>query len=184
MKMKREVIIILLLGIVISVFISLFIHVKKEQERFSSFVYKDMGLGDTNHTVNLPINTTYECENKCMPPARCSITGEQCQADIDCCGCNPYTKEINERKVEGFTASMNDITSTTFENPPQYFKGIDMWSDSFNVGLDLYNKRHNPLLQTARYGKDKLDFILNYPERQTLSGDFTESGAYPYSLIN
>lgn len=173
MKMKREVIIILLICIVISVFISLFIHVKKEQENFSSAIYKDIdiGLGDTNHTVNLPINTTYECENKCMPPARCLITGEQCQADIDCCGCN--------KAVEGFTASMNDITSTTFENPPQYFKGIDMWSDSFNVGLDLFKKKHNPLLQTARYGKH---FILNYPERQTLSGDFTESGAYPYSL--
>ena len=173
MKMKREVIIILLLGIIFCAFISLFIPQEREN-------YKDMGLPDTNHTVNLPINTTYECENKCMPPARCSITGEQCSSDIDCCGCNPYIKEI-ERKVEGFTASMNDITSTTFENPPQYFKGIDMWSDSFNYGAELYNKQHNPLLQTARYGQNNI--LLNYPDRQTLSGDFTESGAYPYSLI-
>ena len=173
MTMKREVIIILLCCIAISIFISLYMPTYPYIENFDSAVYKDMGLGDTNHTVNLPINTTYECENKCMPPARCSITGEQCSSDIDCCGCNPY--------VEGFTSSMNDITSTTFENPPQYFKGIDMWSDSFNYGAELYNKQHNPLLQTARYGQNNI--LLNYPDRQTLSGDFTESGAYPYSLI-
>ena len=202
MKMKREIILILLCCIVFSVFISLYlpnswlmtdkeINLQRFKENFNTAIYKDIGLPDTTHTVNLPINTTYECENKCMPPARCSITGEQCSSDIDCCGCNPYTKEILEEKekerTEGFTSyASNDTTYDTKSsaNPPNYFKGIDLWSDSFKEGSDLYDLKHNPLLQTARYGSSKLAYILHYPERKTLSGDFIENGAKPYSLIN
>ena len=37
----------------------------------------------TSHTVDLPLTTTYSCKNMCGPQARCSITGQQCMADID-----------------------------------------------------------------------------------------------------
>jgi hypothetical protein len=47
--------------------------------------------------VNLPLTDTYSCQNFCGPTARCSVTGQQCSADIDCPGCNPYkqTNEVN-----------------------------------------------------------------------------------------
>ena len=81
------------------------------QENFDKYrsYYTDLGLPGTSHTVNLPINTTFECENKCMPPARCSITGQQCQADIDCCGCNPNSKKIQKLLEEG--VDLNDINN-------------------------------------------------------------------------
>ena len=81
------------------------------QENFDKYrsYYTDLGLPGTSHTVNLPINTTFECENKCMPPARCSITGQQCQADIDCCGCNPNAKKIQQLLEEG--VDLNDINN-------------------------------------------------------------------------
>jgi hypothetical protein len=81
------------------------------QENFDKYrsYYTDLGLPGTNHTVNLPINTTFECENKCMPPARCSITGEQCSTDIDCCGCNPNAKKIQQLLEEG--VDLNDINN-------------------------------------------------------------------------
>ena len=31
---------------------------------------------DTTHTVSLPLNTTYTCQNFCGPTARCSKTGQ------------------------------------------------------------------------------------------------------------
>lgn len=82
-----------------------------KQENFDKYrsYYTDLGLPGTSHTVNLPINTTFECENKCMPPARCSITGQQCQADIDCCGCNPNSKKIQQLLEEG--VDLNDINN-------------------------------------------------------------------------
>ena len=82
-----------------------------KQENFDKYrsYYTDLGLPGTSHTVNLPINTTFECENKCMPPARCSITGQQCSSDIDCCGCNPNSKKIQQLLEEG--VDLNDINN-------------------------------------------------------------------------
>jgi hypothetical protein len=50
----------------------------------------------TNHSVKLPLTTTYSCQNICGPLSKCSITGEQCSADIDCYGCQKkYGKKYN-----------------------------------------------------------------------------------------
>ena len=88
---------------------SLLFYLKTTQiENYASY-YTDLGLPGTSHTVNLPINTTFECENKCMPPARCSITGQQCSSDIDCCGCNPNSKKIQKLLEEG--VDLNDINN-------------------------------------------------------------------------
>jgi len=85
-----------------------FLYFKTNQiENYASY-YTDLGLPGTSHTVNLPINTTFECENKCMPPARCSITGQQCQADIDCCGCNPNATKIQQLLEEGVDLNDNN----------------------------------------------------------------------------
>ena len=176
--------------------------------------FSDLGLPGTNHTVNLPINTSYECENKCMPPARCSITGEQCQTDIDCCGCNSFTKQIDEmeevdevakmykvdkmeqvdKMQESFTtiqlssAYGNDAINTIVEDdtmipakelyskPPQYFLGIDNWSHSYYEGAKLFNNKHDPNIQRARYPEYLPTDQLKYPTRGTLSGLFVENG--------
>ena len=152
----------------------------------------DLGLPETSHTVNLPINTTYECENKCMPPSRCSITGEQCTSDIDCCGCIPTPN--TEKNIEGFTSdqlnsaygadAQNKVTDfdlftpeeELFSKPPQYFLGIDTWSKSFYEGAQLFNDAHDPNIQKARYPKNNPKFQLKYPNRATLSGLFVENG--------
>lgn len=55
--------------------------------------------GATSHTVNLPLTTTYSCTNFCGPTARCSITGQQCSADIDCPGCQPYSPPLKRLRT-------------------------------------------------------------------------------------
>jgi hypothetical protein len=139
-------------------------------------------------TVNLPINTTYSCSNVCGPLNRCSITGEQCSSDIDCYGCQvtSETSFINSNKVEpnneagkltsSFTPTYSilttDIGTTSKQTnsndiPVQYFKGVDMWRDSFNKGMSLFVERSD-----ANAGSF-ITFSPTYPKRTTLSGDFT-----------
>ena len=135
------------------------------QENYASY-YTDLGLPGTSHTVNLPINTTFECENKCMPPARCSITGEQCNSDIDCCGCNPNSKKIQQllekgvnlndlnnepesiyRFVEGFTA--NQLASAYGNNAKNKINDLDLFTKDnelfskppqYYLGEDMWSK--------------------------------------------
>ena len=60
-------------------------------ECFTNGVTQEKYDGSTSHTVDLPLTTSYSCTNFCGPTARCSITGQQCSADIDCPGCQPYS---------------------------------------------------------------------------------------------
>lgn len=62
-------------------------------EPFSSYLPLSSSLKDimrlNTSNVNLPINTTKDtCDNMCGPLARCALSGEQCLADSDCCGCD------------------------------------------------------------------------------------------------
>uniref|UniRef100_A0A6C0HCG4 Uncharacterized protein n=1 Tax=viral metagenome TaxID=1070528 RepID=A0A6C0HCG4_9ZZZZ len=152
----------------------------------------DLGMPDTSHTVNLPINTTFSCENMCGPLARCSKTGEQCTSDVDCYGCQPkvyepaYTKKDiggqNDagKLTSGITPRYSVLTTDIGtqaklygkgENltPPQYFKGVDQWRKSFDAGMELYNKKFNPNIQV-------LPFLPKYPPRPSLSGEFVDDG--------
>ena len=104
----------IIIGFILIAIVFLYFKINNKsigQENFSKYrsYYTDLGLPGTSHTVNLPINTTFECENKCMPPARCSITGQQCSSDIDCCGCNPNAKKIQQLLEEG--VDLNDINN-------------------------------------------------------------------------
>lgn len=104
----------IIIGFILIAIVFLYFKINKKsigQENFDKYrsYYTDLGLPGTSHTVNLPINTTFECENKCMPPARCSITGQQCSSDIDCCGCNPNAKKIQQLLEEG--VDLNDINN-------------------------------------------------------------------------
>jgi len=152
----------------------------------------DMGTPETNHNVNLPINTTYSCENICGPLARCSKTGEQCTSDVDCYGCQAKifvpiytTEEIGGQNDAGkltggitpqYSTLTTDIgTQAKFYgkgenlNPPSYFKGVNQWKKAFNTGMELFDKRYNPNINT-------LPYLPKYPKRKTLSGEFIDDG--------
>jgi hypothetical protein len=167
---------------------------KKSKEGFDRYtsIITDMGTADTSHTVDLPINTTFSCQNMCGPLARCSITGEQCTSDIDCYGCQPDFVETsnNTRDIRGqndagkltngynirYSILTTDIgTQAKLYNkginlqPPSYFKGVNQWSKSFKAGMELYDKKYNPSIEI-------LPFLPQYPNRKTLSGEFNDNG--------
>lgn len=152
----------------------------------------DMGTSETSHTVNLPINTTFSCENVCGPLARCSKTGEQCTSDVDCYGCQPkvYEPEYAMKDIGGqndagkltvgitprYSVLTTDIGTQAKlygegENlmPMQYFKGVDQWTKPFKAGMELYNKKFNPSIEV-------LPFLPKYPQRPSLSGEFVDDG--------
>ena len=148
---------------------------------------------DTTHTVNLPINTTYTCQNFCGPTARCSKTGEQCMADIDCPGCMPYTNSKNEitpdvpgdndagKMTTGVTPTYSPLTWTyqnylrintenANENPPTANLGVDTWTNKFDTGEDFYNQRYRP---------NGLQFMPEYPKITTTTGQFKTDDPLP-----
>jgi hypothetical protein len=156
-------------------------------------LYKDTGSPTTNHTVDLPLTSTYSCKNFCGPPARCAITGQQCMADIDCPGCNPYgppgkplkTKNVpgnNEagKLTWGVTPTYSTLTTDigtqakllhdnkkNVDKPAQPNFGINTWITAFNGSQQLFDERYKPA---------GLLFMPNYEKRYSLSGEFVEDG--------
>lgn len=154
-------------------------------------VTKDFGMPNTTHNVDLPLTTTYSCENKCGPPNRCSKTGEQCMADIDCPGCQPYvpplpgTLSVNipgENDAGKLTVGMTPnysqlttdmgteaslITNQKFAKPAQPNFGVNTWSAKFNETRQMFDDRYKPA---------GLNRMPTYPERYSLSGEFIDEG--------
>jgi hypothetical protein len=131
--------------------------------------YNDINSPLYSRTVNLPINDPVSCKNFCGPNAQCLITREQCSADIDCYGCNPVptprdeclTKDVIPYDASGrlghnlalnyspLTTGYNNHNANFAETYPgskdnqikRPYQGVDLWTDSFNKGLELYNKK-------------------------------------------
>jgi hypothetical protein len=130
--------------------------------------YNDLNSPQYSHTVNMPINDPVSCKNFCGPNAQCLITREQCTSDIDCYGCNPGptpqeacpTADVdpyyNAGKLgqnialqyspltTGYNGHSNDFAeiydgskNAVLTTP---YQGVDLWTDSFNKGLELYNR--------------------------------------------
>ena len=160
-------------------------------ECFTGAVPEEMG-GSTSHTVNLPLTTTYSCQNFCGPTARCSITGQQCFADIDCPGCQPNIPPLKRSNVSipgdndagkltlgvtpqyssltsGYGTQETKITSNMYSKPTMATFGIDTWTETFDEGKALFDKRYKPSANVK---------MLNYPERYTLTGQFIEDGPF------
>jgi hypothetical protein len=156
------------------------------------YMGSDKGLPETSHSVSLPINTTYTCQNFCGPPARCSKTGQQCTSDVDCLGCRPVIMGplLNPDDVKGhdhagkllsslmpdYSQLTTDMTRETYvykeqktAPPPSYFQGINTWKKPFTVGAQMYEKRYAPSI-------DDPSLAVNYPQRYTLSGEFMDDG--------
>ena len=168
-------------------------------------IYRDTGSPSTNHTVNIPLTTTFGCKNFCGPPARCAITGEQCMADIDCRGCNPYgpdfkppsTKNVpgnNEagKLTWGVTPTYSDLTTDmgtqaklfsdnrmnapNNPNKPNLSKPVQA-----NFGMNTWITSFNggQQLFDERYKPAGLQYMPNYDKRYTLTGEFVDDGPLP-----
>lgn len=147
----------------------------------------------TSHTVNLPLNTTYTCQNFCGPTARCAITGQQCLSDIDCPGCQPYSPPLPKTKdcipgnndagkltsgvtptysplTSGYGTRERVITKDLYSKPSQANFGYNTWRQSFNEEQELFNKRYKP---------NQLQFMPNYPQMYSITGEFTGDGPLP-----
>jgi len=142
-----------------------------------------------NHTVNTPLTTTTSCKNFCGPPARCSITGQQCTADIDCPGCQPKTTK--NTKPSKSVPPNDDAGKLTFSQTPQYSSltsdygmksriitdnklsktpslSVDnSWLVGFNDSKKEFDKYYK-----IKHMKDEPE----YPSRYSLSGDFKDDG--------
>lgn len=147
----------------------------------------------TSHTVNLPLNTSYTCQNFCGPNARCAITGQQCFTDIDCPGCQPYSPPLSKRNdcipgnndagklTVGVTPSYSPLTSgygtrekiitkDMYATPLKANFGVNTWRQSFNEGEELFNKR---------YKANQLQYMSNYKPTYSLTGEFISDGPLP-----
>ena len=190
--MKNKIYLFLIvIFILFGVYFSKKIIISEGFSKTDSFI-QDNGSSYTSHTVNLPINTNYSCQNMCGPLSTCSITQEQCTSDVDCYGCQPIigsskntNKDIKGQNDAGklttsFTPTYSTLTTDIGTQaklvknninitPVQYFNGINQWRDSFDAGMEIYNEKYNP-------GINKLPFMPNYPKRPTLSGQFIDDG--------
>jgi hypothetical protein len=144
-------------------------------------------------SADLPLTTTYTCNNFCGPPNRCSKTGQQCFADSDCPGCEPYVPPL--KKAKGCVPGDNDagklvynqnprysslttdigtqarlyIPSNQFAPPPQPLIGVNTWTAKFKGGEKLFNQRYKP-------SKGEYAYTPSYPNRYSLSGEFIQDG--------
>ena len=146
----------------------------------------------TSHSVDLPLTTKYSCRNFCGPNSRCSITGEQCNDDIDCTGCQPYSPPLPSSGqsipgdnhagkltfgstpqysslTSGFGTQERVITNNMFSKPSMPNFGGNIWISQFESEQALFDKRYKP---------NHLKNMPNYPERYSLSGQFVENGPF------
>ena len=128
--------------------------------------YNDLNSPLYSHTVNLPFNSPYSCQNFCGPQAQCAITRDQCSADIDCPGCQPPNKpmpaymtaeiepyddggKLTQNQGLQYSPLTTGLNKDYEEASPgslnlvlkQSYQGEDRWMKSFNYGLSLYNKK-------------------------------------------
>jgi hypothetical protein len=173
--------------------------------------YNDINSPQYSHTVNLPINDPVSCKNFCGPNAQCLLTREQCTSDIDCKGCNPgpkpqdtcITKEVPPYDATGklgqqglqyspLTTGYNDHNADfaqIYEGSKDAqlkvpYQGLDLWTDSFNKGLELYNRKRK-IADKYSEGvsnaipiatESKISYYENdYPMRVSATGLFYET---------
>jgi hypothetical protein len=154
-------------------------------------IIRDTGSPDTTHTVNLPLNSTYSCNNFCGPTSRCSITGQQCFADIDCPGCQPYVPPLKPSNIACVKGD-NDAGKLTVGMTPTYSKlttdigtqskiidfdknkkpaqpnfGLNTWIGKFNQENQIFNDRYKP---------EQIKFMPSYMPKYSMSGIFVDEG--------
>lgn len=177
--------------------------------------YNDINSPLYSHTVNLPINDPFSCKNFCGPNAQCAITREQCTSDIDCQGCKPSPSANSEyiaKEAEPYddggklgqqglqysplTTGFNKHNADFAQIYPNSkdaeinvsYKGLDMWTKTFNQGLSLYNKKRETADEYSQgitnaipfATKSKLPYYESkYPMRTSATGQFYETTPPP-----
>jgi len=157
-------------------------------------IMRDTGSPETNHTVTLPLTTTYSCQNFCGPQSRCSITGHQCTADIDCPGCQPYVPPLTNAETAivpgdnaagkltvGVTPRYSPLTtdigtkaalvhmSAPDKKPPMPNFGENTWSKSYEQDQKMFYYKYKPPTLTN---------MPNYKERYTMTGIYKNDDPY------
>jgi hypothetical protein len=152
----------------------------------------------TTHNSDLPLTTSYSCSNKCGPQSRCSKTGQQCMADIDCPGCQPYSPPLTRVKENGNVRGENDAgklgvqfstfstlttdigtqakifkANNTYKGAPQANFGPNTWRTKYTQEKKLFDERY---VINNRNKPKVLTFMKKYPYRYTLSGEFLNNG--------
>lgn len=148
--------------------------------------------GSSSHSVDLPLTTKYSCKNFCGPTARCSITGQQCTADIDCPGCQPYVPPLPKSNqcvpgnddagkltagvtpqysplTSGYGTRERVVTNNVYSKPVQPSFGVNTWFPQFKQENELFDKRYKP---------NQLENMPNYEGRYSLTGQFIEDGPF------
>ena len=145
----------------------------------------------TSHSVDLPLTTQYSCKNFCGPTARCSITGQQCTADIDCPGCQPYSPPLPKTAnipgdndagkltigmtpqysplTSGYGTRERIVTNNLYAKPAEADFGVNTWVDQYEQEKGLFDKRYKP---------NQLPYMPDYPKRYSLTGQFIEDGPF------
>lgn len=194
MSKKNNTILLAILSIVLLILIFFWINYLVQNnyilENFTNSIIQDFGTPYTTHNVDLPLTTSYSCRNFCGPTARCSITGQQCTADIDCPGCQPYSPPLSRdntnipgendagKATVGQTPTFSTLTTdigtqakifynNQFKKAPQANFGVDTWRGKFDISERLYKKR---------YACDKYPYKTSYPKRYSDTGLFMEEG--------
>ena len=173
-----------------------YVYLSGLKENFESINYNSevmsSDVSGNTASVDLPLTTNYTCNNFCGPPNRCAMTGQQCFADTDCPGCEPYVPPL--KKVKGCVPGDNDAgrlvynqnpqysslttdmgtqaalyTRDKFRKPPQPNIGVNTWTAKFKQSEQLFEQRYQP--KQGQYA-----YMPNYPSRYSLSGEFVEDG--------
>ena len=151
--------------------------------------------GSTSHSVDLPLTTKSSCSNFCGPNARCSITGTQCFADLDCGGCTSNFSS-NDKELSKNVPGNNESGKLTWGMSPQYSPlttntlvlnstvlndanakpdqpnfGPNEWIGPATEAQQLFDERYKP--------PNTLQFMPQYEKRYEMLGDFMTDGPLP-----
>jgi len=147
--------------------------------------------GSTSYSVDLPLTTKYSCNNFCGPTSRCSITGQQCTADIDCPGCQPYVPALPKSNevpgnndagkltpgialqysplTTGYGTREKVVTNNLYSKPVEPNFGVNTWFPQFKQENGIFDKRYKPSQQ---------QYMPDYAKRYSLTGQFIDDGPF------
>ena len=184
---------LMLLSIFLIIIIYTWIHYLV-QNNYIVECFQNTETQKTSHTVDLPLTTTYSCNNFCGPQSRCSITGHQCTSDIDCPGCQPYVPPLTNTETTpvpgdndagkltvGATPRYSQLTTdigtqaalvgtpNSNNKPPMPNFGENTWSKSFEQDQQLFYNKYKPPTLTD---------MPNYKERYSMTGIYKNDDPY------
>lgn len=202
-KYKNNIIIIIFFIIILLCILTFYSFMVKPSytigEGYSNYInYYNKTYNDPeySHTVDLPLTTTYTCNNMCGSQSKCYLTGDQCTSDTDCPGCKipiPSYKEYNDTNVKGnnnagkydylvpqYSKLTNDIGTHaklyTFNKnrpPPPSYYGPILFAKSSNITTKI-NKDNSSFIWNPK--PSDYNYVPKYPKRYSATGLFLDDG--------